>query len=76
MRLPLSLDSLAASHPHVSWQALLPAAAHLAGPEQVLEEAEQSRRIREAIESLPAPHKDVLALHYLQGLTYAEIAAD
>jgi hypothetical protein len=43
--------------------------------DRIFEEAEQSRRIQEALNSLPPSLSQVLALHYLDGLSYAEIAA-
>ena len=44
-------------------------------PDQVEETAERSRRLADAIASLPAPLARVVVLHYLDGLNYVEIAA-
>ncbi|MBI3971442.1 MAG: bifunctional nuclease family protein [Chloroflexi bacterium] len=71
-RWPLSLESLAEAYPDVPWQAIgRPAAT----PERALEEAEYAARLQAAIESLPVGLGHVLALHYIDGLSYAEIAA-
>ena len=72
-RWPLSLDNLAEAYPDVpraAWAASLPAT-----PEQVVERAEQTRRLAAAIEALPPALARAVALHYLEGLRYAEAAA-
>src|SRR5262245_36053207 len=72
-RWPVSLDNLAETYPDVpraAWAASLPAT-----PEQVVERAEQTRRLAAAIESLPPALARAVALHYLEGLSYAEAAA-
>ncbi|HEX2186119.1 MAG TPA: bifunctional nuclease domain-containing protein, partial [Chloroflexota bacterium] len=71
-RWPLSLEALAASYPDVPWEAAFPASR---SPEQVLEAAEERRRLEGAIRTLPAALAQVLMLHYLDSLSYAEIAA-
>lgn len=70
-RWPVSLEGLAAEYPDVAWERLLP---ELPLPEQIIEEAEQTRRLQEAIVALPADLARPLVLHYLDGLSYAEIA--
>gem|GEM_PF-336289 len=68
---PVSLDALEAEYPDVAWE-------RLTGPvwsEEVVEEAEQNWRLQEAIAALPAPLAQALTLHYLDGLSYAEMAA-
>jgi RNA polymerase sigma-70 factor, ECF subfamily len=67
-RWPLSLDGLTAAYPDVPWDLGGPA------PEEVLEEAEQTRRLLGAIDSLPPALARVVVLHYLDGLSYAEVA--
>ncbi|MFH1567379.1 MAG: RNA polymerase sigma factor [Gemmatimonadota bacterium] len=42
---------------------------------QVLEEAERRDQVRQAIDDLPDPYREVVVLHYLQDLGYEEIAA-
>ena len=56
--------------PRAAWAASLPAT-----PEQVVERAEQTRRLAAAIEALPPALARAVALHYLEGLSYAEAAA-
>jgi RNA polymerase sigma-70 factor (ECF subfamily) len=68
-RWPLSLDGLLEAYPDVPWALVGPA------PEEVLEEAEQARRLLSAIDSLPPALARVVVLHYLDGLSYAEAAA-
>lgn len=70
-RWTLSLEELADEYPDVPWEALLPVSPPA---EQLVEEAEQERRLLDAIVSLPAPLGRVVLLHYLQGLSYAEVA--
>ena len=70
-RRPLSLEELADEYPDVPWEALLPASPP---PDQLVEEAEQEQRLLDAIASLPAPLGRVVLLHYLHGLSYAEVA--
>ena len=45
------------------------------GPEMVVEGDEERRRLGEALDALPATLRRVLVLHYLEGQSYAEIAA-
>ena len=71
-RWPVSLDELADAYPDVNWQAMRPAPVP---PDQVVEEAEQARRLAAAIEALPPRLARVLVLHYLEGLSYTEVAA-
>lgn len=44
-------------------------------PEQVTDTDELRRRVREEIEKLPESHREVVALKYLDGRSYDEIAA-
>jgi RNA polymerase sigma-70 factor (ECF subfamily) len=46
-----------------------------AGPEKMYEAAEQSARLRAAIENLPEKYRVVITLFHLQGKQYEEIAA-
>jgi RNA polymerase sigma-70 factor, ECF subfamily len=71
-RWPVSLEGLVAEYPDVAWERLGPS---LRLPEQVIEEAEQTRLLQEAIATLPDDLARPLVLHYLDGLSYAEIAA-
>lgn len=70
-RWPVSIESLAAEYPDVAWERMLPGAPL---PEQVVEDAEQTRRLQDAIKALPGDLAHPLVLHYLDGLSYAEIA--
>lgn len=45
------------------------------GPFESAERAEARRKVREAIDELPLPYREVLALRELDGLSYNEIAA-
>jgi RNA polymerase sigma factor (sigma-70 family) len=70
-RWPLSLDRLALTYPDVDW-----APATVGGaPDLLAEAADEAARIRRALGALPAALRRVLVLHYLDGLSYAEIAA-
>lgn len=72
-RWPVSLDAIVEAYPDVpraAWAASLSAT-----PEQVVEQAEQTRRLVAAIDSLPPALARVVVLHYLEGLSYAEVAA-
>ena len=46
-----------------------------ATPERAYEQAEQARRLLDAIASLPAPLRHTVILHYIEDLSYAEVAA-
>jgi len=70
-RVPLSLDTVMA-HPDVEGVAVRPL---WATPEIALELAERARELERAIGALPRPLGRVLALHYAEGLSYAQIAA-
>jgi RNA polymerase sigma factor (sigma-70 family) len=70
-RWPVSLEALAAEYPDVGWERILPDRLQ---PEQIVEEADQTRRLQEAIAALPADLARPLVLHYLDGLSYAEVA--
>ncbi|MBI3973419.1 MAG: sigma-70 family RNA polymerase sigma factor [Chloroflexi bacterium] len=72
VRSPVSLEGLATSRPDGTWEPVLLVPL---SPEQVVEEAEQTRRVLDAVESLPAPLGRAVALYYLEGLSYAEVAA-
>jgi len=53
----------------------LPVAADAAdGPEQTLERAERSDRLRQAVQGLPARQRMALVLKHYEGLSYEEIA--
>lgn len=71
-RWPVSLERLAAEYPDVPWKTMISATPL---PEAALEEAEQRRRLVDAVGSLPPSLGQALALHYLDGLSYAEVAA-
>jgi RNA polymerase sigma factor (sigma-70 family) len=74
-RWPLSLEGLAEAYPDVPWPAA-PLWSPAAGePEAAAVRAEEARRLGAAVGALPAPLRRVLVLHYLDGLSYAEIAA-
>lgn len=71
MRSPTSIDDAVAAGPNASWpQALVPLT-----PEEAVEEAEQARRVLDAVEALPAALGRAVALYYLHGMSYAEVAA-
>ena len=79
LRWPISLEGLAAAYPDLpapawtsAWTSLTPPEA---SPDVVFEEAEQSKALQAALDSLPAPLGRVVALHYLDGLDYREVAA-
>ena len=65
-RVPVSLDSVAAAGRDL---------ADPLRPDAALEAAERARHLLEAIRSLPAPLRHVLILHYVEGLSYADVAA-
>ena len=44
-------------------------------PDDVLETAELSRQLQEALESLSEPHRSIVILREIQGLSYADICA-
>jgi RNA polymerase sigma-70 factor (ECF subfamily) len=71
-RRPLSLENLISAYPHVPWDESLTA---VASPEQLSEEAEESRLLAAAIEALPLSLGRVVVLYYVDGLNYAEVAA-
>jgi RNA polymerase sigma factor (sigma-70 family) len=73
-RRPVSLDWLAATHPDLPlapWGEVLPEPVL---PDQLVEEAEQARRLLDAVAALPASLRQVVVLHYLENLSYAEVA--
>ena len=70
-RRPLSLESLMSAYPNVPWDE---SHTSVPSPEQISEEAEETRLLAEAIQSLPASLSRVVVLHYLNGLNYAEVA--
>lgn len=45
-----------------------------AGPEQTAMTAQRFEQLRQALEELPGPQREVFLLHSLEGLSYAEIA--
>ena len=65
-RFPVSLDSVAAAGRDL---------ADPLRPDAALEAAERASHILDAIRSLPEPLRHVLILHYVEGLSYAEVAA-
>ena len=70
-RRPVSWESLVAAYPNVEWDESLTAAP---SPERRSEAAEEVRLLSDAIAALPRSLSDVLVLHYLEGLSYAEVA--
>ncbi len=70
-RRPLSWETLVAAYPNVAWDESLTAAP---SPEGHSEAAEEVRLLSDAIAALPRSLSDVLVLHYLDGLSYAEVA--
>src|SRR5919109_1873868 len=73
-RRPVSLEWLAATHPDLPvapWGEVLPEPAL---PDQLVEAAEQARRLLAAVAALPASLRRVVVLHYLENLSYAEVA--
>jgi len=70
-RYPISLEGLRFIYPDVTWEEMLPATSTT---DRVVEEAEQTARLVQAIRSLPAEMGHVVVLHYLEGLSYAEVA--
>lgn len=46
----------------------------LPGPSAAVEEADEQRRIRKAVYSLPDPYRESVALLYMEGLSYREAA--
>ncbi|HEV2124238.1 MAG TPA: bifunctional nuclease domain-containing protein [Chloroflexota bacterium] len=74
-RWPLSLDSLSATHPDVPWTAAFPQGTWAFPPDHLVEAADERQRLQAAIEALPPELGRVVALHYLQGLSYSEVAA-
>ena len=71
-RVPQSLEALLASAPAV-------VEPHLAGestsPEAAWEAADLARTIGRALSALPKPQQQAILAHYVEGLTYGEIAA-
>ena len=45
------------------------------GPEEIVEAADLARRVRRAVDDLPAGQRSAILLFYLAGMTYAETAA-
>ena len=73
-RRPVSLEWLAATYPDLPvapWGEVLPEPAL---PDQLVEAAEQARRLLAAVAALPASLRRVVVLHYLENLSYAEVA--
>jgi len=48
--------------------------AELPGPSEAVEEADEQRRVRQAVYSLPDPYRESVALVYMEGLNYREAA--
>jgi RNA polymerase sigma factor for flagellar operon FliA len=72
----LSLEELAALHASTARHDTAPdaLAAPGAGADEQLERGELGRRVTAAVSSLPERLQLVLSLHYVEGLTYREIA--
>ena len=70
-RRPLSWEGLVAAFPNVEWDESLTA---VPSPERLSEAAEEARLLSDAIGALPRSLSDVLVLHYLEGLSYAQVA--
>lgn len=73
-RRPLSWESLTAAFPNVAWDESLAGTPSPESPERRSEAAEEARLLSDAIAALPKSLSRVLVLHYLQGLSYAEVA--
>src|SRR5919108_5258418 len=71
-RWPLSLEALQLAYPDLQWEGL---PSLVWSPDRIVEEAEQGRILRRALEALPPAMGRAVALHYLGGLDYQEIAA-
>jgi RNA polymerase sigma factor (sigma-70 family) len=71
-RWPLSIESLSLAYPDLPWEALR---SPVWSPDRIVEDAEQGQILRRALESLPPAMSHAVALHYLDGLDYQEIAA-
>jgi RNA polymerase sigma-70 factor, ECF subfamily len=48
--------------------------AQLPGPSASVEEADEQRRVRQAVYSLPDPYRESVSLVYMEGLSYREAA--
>ena len=70
-RRPVSWDTLIAAYPNVPWDE-----SHTAvpSPERRAEAAEEIQLLSDAIAALPRSLSHPLVLHYLDGLSYAEVA--
>jgi RNA polymerase sigma-70 factor (ECF subfamily) len=73
-RAPLSLERLASGMPPPAWYRE-PLAAEAVTPEPAFEAADRARRLFDAVGHLPPALRHPVVLHYLEGLSYAEIAA-
>ena len=71
-RWPLSLEALELAYPDLPWEGLR---SPMWSPDRIVEEAEQGMILRHALEALPPAMGRAVALHYLEGLNYQEIAA-
>lgn len=71
LRAPLSLDT-AMAHSDAKWVAVRPL---WETPRIALEREERAREVERAVGALPQQLGQVVALHYADGLSYAEIAA-
>jgi RNA polymerase sigma-70 factor (ECF subfamily) len=71
LRRPLSLEVLVNAYPNVPWDE---SHTDVASPERRSEEAEEARLLLESIRTLPKALGRVVVLHYLNGLSYAEVA--
>jgi len=77
-KLGVSIEALASlealAQPAVPLNPELPLPSHEAGQDETLDHAQSVRRLTTAIERLPERLSMVLSLHYVEGLTYKEIA--
>src|SRR5919108_345836 len=71
-RWPLSVEALQLAYPDLPWEGLR---SPVWSPDRIVEEAEQARILRRALEALPPAMGRAVALHYLGGLDYQEVAA-
>ena len=74
-RLAVSLERLFAEAADVGADEASDPWAAAAGPETVVEGGEERRRLQEALDALPTALRRVVVLHYLEGLSYTEVAA-
>jgi RNA polymerase sigma-70 factor, ECF subfamily len=71
----LALNKASRRRYTVSLDQVSPTAGTYAGPAETAERAAASRSVRAAVRTLPAAQRSAITLHYLDGLSYARIAA-